>query len=303
MRSYGIATKLTADGIKSPGGKEKWNAGAVRSILTNEKYKGDALLQKSYTVDFLTKKKKINEGEIPQYYVEGNHEAIISPEVFELVQQELERRKQSRGRHSGVHLFSGKIRCGQCGEWYGSKTWHSNSKYRRVIYQCNSKFKNEHSCSTPHLYEPEIQQKFLQAFARYFGQREVVIRSCRFVLNQLKKQNADLEALQVEFDEINEKLKQYIAQSVGDTESSLDYQTLNEQYEEVFAKLQAEEQKAAERKARYHRMLNILKILETSESVLEAFDENVWNAVLENLTVFHDGSMVFLFKDGMEIKI
>lgn len=106
MSPYGIATKLTADGIKSPGGKEKWNAGAVHSILTNEKYKGDALLQKSYTVDFLTKKKKINEGEIPQYYVEGNHEAIISPEVFEQVQRELERRKSSNGRHTAVFTFS-----------------------------------------------------------------------------------------------------------------------------------------------------------------------------------------------------
>lgn len=143
MTPHGIAARLTADGIKSPGGKDKWNAGAVRSILTNEKYKGDALLQKSYTVDFLTKKKKVNEGEIPQYYVEGNHEAIIQPEVFELVQQELERRKSSRGRHSGVHLFSGKIRCGQCGEWYGSKVWHSNSKYRRVIWQCNHKYDGE----------------------------------------------------------------------------------------------------------------------------------------------------------------
>ena len=66
MTPHGIAARLTADGIKSPGGKDKWNAGAVRSILTNEKYKGDALLQKSYTVDFLTKKKKVNEGEIPQ---------------------------------------------------------------------------------------------------------------------------------------------------------------------------------------------------------------------------------------------
>ena len=130
MTPHGIAARLTADGIKSPGGKDKWNAGAVRSILTNEKYKGDALLQKSYTVDFLTKKKKVNEGEIPQYYVEGNHEAIISPEVFEMVQQEMERRSK-RGRRSGVHLFSGKIRCGECGSWYGSKTWHSNDKYKR----------------------------------------------------------------------------------------------------------------------------------------------------------------------------
>lgn len=79
------------------------------------------------------------------------------------------------------------------------------------------------------------------------------------------------DELQVEFYEINEKLKRYIEESVDATESSLDYQALNEQYEEIYARLQAEEQAVAERKARYHRMLNILKILETSESILEAF--------------------------------
>ncbi len=325
LTPYKIAANLTAQGVPTPGGKRKWAISTIKSILTNEKYKGDALLQKRFTVDFLTKKTKINEGEVQQYYVENSHPAIITPEEFDLVQEEFVKRMNTGKQYSSTSIFSSKIICGDCGSYFGAKVWHSNSKYRRVIYQCNSKFKHKciadftsdvgttsssdniltrtQPCSTPHLYEPEIQQKFLQAFARYFGQREVVIRSCRFVLNQLKKQNADLEALQVEFDEINEKLKQYIAQSVGDTESSLDYQTLNEQYEEVFTKLQAEEQKAAERKARYHRMLNILRILETSESILEAFDENVWNAVLENLTVFHDGSMVFLFKDGTEIKI
>ena len=92
MTPYGIARQLTSEGILSPGGKEKWNAGAVQSILTNEKYKGDALLRKSYTVDFLTKKKKVNEGEIPQYYVEGDHEPIIDPAVFDRVQIELEKR-------------------------------------------------------------------------------------------------------------------------------------------------------------------------------------------------------------------
>jgi site-specific DNA recombinase len=70
---YGVAKELTARGIKTPGGKDKWSAQSVKSILTNEKYKGDALLQKSFTVDFLTKKKKKNEGEIPQYYVKNNH--------------------------------------------------------------------------------------------------------------------------------------------------------------------------------------------------------------------------------------
>lgn len=112
MTPFGIASKLTVDGVLSPGGKERWSAGSVRSILTNEKYRGDALLQKSYTVDFLTKKKKLNEGEIPQYYVENNHQAIIQPEVFDMVQRELARRGQNRSHHSGVHLFSGKIKCG-----------------------------------------------------------------------------------------------------------------------------------------------------------------------------------------------
>lgn len=83
---FQIARTLTEEGIPSPGGKDHWNPSNIKSILTNEKYKGDALLQKSFTVDFLTKKKKTNEGEIPQYYVKDNHEAIIDPDTFEMVQ-------------------------------------------------------------------------------------------------------------------------------------------------------------------------------------------------------------------------
>ncbi len=115
MTPYGIAAALTEEGIPSPGHGKKWCAGTVRRILENEKYKGDALLQKSFTVDFLTKKHKKNEGEIPQYYVEGNHEAIIPPEVHDMAQRELERRKREGKAHSGVRIFSGKIRCGICG--------------------------------------------------------------------------------------------------------------------------------------------------------------------------------------------
>ncbi|HPY83637.1 MAG TPA: recombinase family protein [Ruminococcus flavefaciens] len=300
---YKIAAELTAQGIPTPTGKTKWAVSTIRSILTNEKYKGDALLQKKFTVDFLTKKTKINEGEVQQYYVENSHPAIITPEEFDLVQQELTKREKCKKQYSSTSIYSSKIICGDCGNYFGAKVWHSNSKYRRVIYQCNSKFKNEQSCTTPHLYEPEIQQKFLQAFAQYFEQRETVIRNCRFVLNQLKKQNSEYNRLQAAFDEVNEKLKRYIEQSVDCTESTLDYQTLNREYEKISAQLDAEEEKVNERKARYLKMQNILKILEHSDSVLESFDENVWNTVLENMTVFHDGSMVFLFKDGTEIKI
>ena len=127
-----IAKKLTELGYVTPGGQKKWYEGTVRSILKNEKYKGCALLQKTYTPDFLTKKAVKNDGSVPQYYVEDSHPAIIDPDQFQLVQDIFKERARDP-KHSGATIFSGKIRCGCCGGWYGSKVWHSNDKYRRVI--------------------------------------------------------------------------------------------------------------------------------------------------------------------------
>lgn len=103
----GIAAALTKRSVPTPAGKATWQASTVKSILSNEKYRGDALLQKTFTVDFLTKKAKVNEGEAPQYYVENSHPAIVSAEVFELVQAELAKRRQRGGRTSAVTPFSG----------------------------------------------------------------------------------------------------------------------------------------------------------------------------------------------------
>ena len=99
MTPHSIVAGLTEMGIKLPGGKEKWNGATVRRMLSNEKYKGDVLLQKEFTVDYLQKKTKKNEGEVPQYYVEGNHEVIIEPSVHDLVQVGLKNasRKAKRG--------------------------------------------------------------------------------------------------------------------------------------------------------------------------------------------------------------
>jgi site-specific DNA recombinase len=130
----GIAKHLTENSIPTPSGKNNWQPSSVLSILQNEKYKGDAVLQKTFTVDFLTKKMKVNEGEIPQYYVENSHPAIVSPEAFDLVQHEIKKRKNVNGYKTGGAIFSGKIVCGECGSFFGSKVWHSTSKYRRIIW-------------------------------------------------------------------------------------------------------------------------------------------------------------------------
>ena len=140
---YQIAKILTEKGIPTPGGKKVWGKAVVESILTNEKYKGDALMQKVYTVNFLSKKKKVNEGEVPQYYVEGNHEVIISPAVFDNVQVLMQLRGKGNSRNSCVSIFSSKIRCGDCGGWYGSKVWHSNDKYRKETHKLEFDFQKK----------------------------------------------------------------------------------------------------------------------------------------------------------------
>ena len=142
----GIARTLTEQGVPTPAGKEQWCSSTVKSILTNEKYKGSALLQKRFTVDFLTKKSKVNEGEVPQYYIEESHPAIIVPEEFELVQAELLRRQNLRRQYNGKSVFAARLVCGDCGNFFGAKVWHSNSKYRQVIWQCNHKFQGVCKC-------------------------------------------------------------------------------------------------------------------------------------------------------------
>ena len=114
-----IAADLTKDGIKTPAGKDKWYLSTVRSILSNEKYKGDCLMQKYYTEDFLTKKLVKNQGELQQYYVKNHHPAIISEEVFEQAQLRLS--EMHNKRNKGVREFSSIVVCGDCGETYGSK--------------------------------------------------------------------------------------------------------------------------------------------------------------------------------------
>jgi len=148
-----IASLLTADRVPTPCGCDTWNQQTIRRMLSNEKYKGDALLQKEFTVDFLRKKKKKNEGELPQYYVEGDHEPIISPWLFDYVQKRLDSRFEiGNTRYSGVTLFSSKLICEKCGSVYGPKPWHSTS-YNHLVWQCRRRHIKESKCLAFNIYD------------------------------------------------------------------------------------------------------------------------------------------------------
>ena len=137
---------------------------------------------------------------MPQYFVEKSHDAIIQPADFDMVQAELARRKELGKKYSCNSVFSSKIVCGQCGEFYGSKVWHSNSKYKRTIWQCNNKFKGDKKCSTPHLYNEDIKAEFIKKFKKLIENKQEIFDNCRFIqstltdCSKIDKQISDLQS-------------------------------------------------------------------------------------------------------------
>jgi DNA invertase Pin-like site-specific DNA recombinase len=305
-----IAKALTDEGIPTPGGKKNWGATTVKSILSNEKYKGDALLQKSYTVDFLTKKKKANEGEIPQYYVEGSHKGIISTEVFELTQIELERRKSGDNRHSGMSIFASKIKCGCCGSWYGSKIWHSNSKYKRTIYQCNHKFKNGEKCTTPHLYEEQIKTAFITAVNKLISDKKRIISDfleCEKVIFDMTEIENERDKLTSELAVTADLIQKIIAENariaLDQTEYQKRYDSLVEQFETTKSRLSEVEEQLSQKRSRKEIFRKFITDLEKQENLLTEFNEEIWCSLVDFVTVGKDGKLTFAFKNEVTIEV
>ena len=140
--STDICRILMDYGVPSPGQRQRWKPATVRSILTNEKYVGDAILQKRVTTDFLTKTTKINEGEAPQYYVENGHPPIVSRSVWQEVQAVW---TDADRRNCTFSPFSNLIICSDCGSRYGRKTWHSTT-YNNAVWECNSRKSGRTKC-------------------------------------------------------------------------------------------------------------------------------------------------------------
>lgn len=269
-----IARTLTAEGIKTPGGKDKWRWGTVNSILTNEKYKGDALLQKNYTPDFLTKKQLKNNGEVPQYYVEGNHEAIIDPVMFDAVQCELERRRSSYMKKS-TKPFTGKVRCGVCGALYGRKIWHSTSKSRKYMYQCNAKYATKPPCQSTHVYE----DRFVETVISIMNELLANKKDARTKVKRTMREDMGTAALESE----RKKL-------LGKGESEDAERRLAEIEEEI------ERRKAAKADA-----AAFLDALAKAPGKMKGLNERLWHALVDHATMHEDGSVSIAFKGGFEM--
>lgn len=306
---YAITKELESRGIKSPSGKDRWHISTVKSILTNEKYRGDALLQKQYTTDFLQKKRKTNNGEIPQYYVEEHHEAIIPTAQFDFVQAELARREQN-GRYSGVSIFSNKIKCGCCGGWYGSKVWHSTDKYRKVIYRCNRKYgKDTPPCKTPHLSEEEIKKLFLNALNALVEAKEETIENLQGLIEtvcQIDSLGAEQERLKQELRIIAENLANLIQKNASvaldQTEQAEKEKKLRTLYGEKHSRFQELEALIQEKNDTREILTNFINKLEDLTGEQTEFREELWGGLVDHIRIDEKSSTV-VFRGGIEITI
>ena len=307
----GIANHLKSLKIETPSGKSSnWSKNTVNSILTNEKYKGDALLQKTFTDNYLEHSLKKNTGQVPQYYVENNHPAIIEREMWEQVQLELERRNELGAKYSSVDVFASKLVCEDCGGFYGKKIWHSTSKYAKSVYQCNNKFHaNKQKCQTPNLTEEEIKQKFLDAYNIGMEDRKRVIQDTTETINLLtdtRQTDEDIDTLNAELLVIGEMVSKLVKENsksgLGLDEYNRKYDELSKRYELTKARLNASLELKSEKIGRALKMKTFLSNLTQSSEKLSDWNVNVWMLMVERAIIHRDSSITFVIYNGSEVR-
>lgn len=306
---FAIAKTLTEEEIPSPSGKPKWISTTVDSILTNEKYKGDALLQKGFTVDFLTKKKKKNEGEVPQYYVENSHPYIIDPREWDMVQTEFARRKALGRKYSGNSVLSSRVICGDCGDFYGPKVWHSNDPYRRVVWRCNHKYEVGKRCNTPTLDEETIKARFLDAFNALVSNKERILADCRTIqscLTDCTSIDAEIDTLVAEVAVVRELTERYIEENSRNAQDQASYlaryNSLVERYETAKARIEALQGKKAQRQQKADLIGGFMFELHERDEMVTEFSNRLWYSTIDTVTVHSDGHLGYKFLNGMEIE-
>jgi hypothetical protein len=239
--------------------------------------------------------------------VEGSHEAIIAPEEFQAVQEEMARRKEL-GRAYSDKAFHSKIICGDCGGFYGRKVWHSTDEYKSVIFQCNRKFKNEDRCRTPKLTEEEIKRRFLAAYNELMDSRTTVIADCELIRRTLCDTSALDAEMQREQDEMtvaSEIMKAHIKKNASVAQSqeayALEAGRIEERYNTALEHYTALEEHREKRVRKSKELTAFTAVLKKQSLAVTEWDERLWITLLDTATVQRDGGIVFRFKSGAEI--
>lgn len=225
------------------------------------------------------------------------------------MQIELEKRCSGKNRHSGVHGFSGKIKCGQCGSWYGSKVWHSTDKYRKVIWRCNHKYGGK-KCFTPHLTEDEIKAAFVRAANKALTDKDTVIATFRLI----RDSTFDTHALEWEKAKLTDELN-FVAGLIQDgiyqnahvlqnqADYNKEYKTLTARYEKAKSRLDEVEAEIHSKNSHRKSIEHYLSLLEERKEAITEYETCLWHGMVEFVTVYSKDDIRFTMKDGTEIRV
>lgn len=297
-----IRRGLEKDGIKNGAGNTKWWESNIRQILTNEKYIGDALLQKTYTVSVLEKKRSQNDGNLPKYYVEGCHEAIIDKDVFLRVQAEIKRRSNlitdgKKRVYSGKYALSGIVICCHCGDVFRRIKWN-NRGVKSTVWRCASRVeKNGPDCPARTLKEEELKAAVVTAVNDAWTKRESVLPMLKE--NILAVIGGDeIEKISQVNQEIKEKQEELlkagrdeeIIENIGD-----EILSLREEKHEIMME-------SALKKEQIERMEDMSKFLDKQVREITKYSENLVRRLIEKITVY-DEKLVVEFKSGFAVEV
>lgn len=297
-----IRRGLEKDGIKNGAGNAKWWESNIRQILTNEKYIGDALLQKTYTVSVLEKKRSQNDGNLPKYYVEGCHEAIIDKDIFLRVQTEITRRSNliadgKKRVYSGKYALSGIVLCGHCGDVFRRIKWN-NRGVKSTVWRCASRVeKDGPDCPARTLKEEELKAAIVEAINDAFTNRDSVLPMLKENIEDVIG-GRDTDRISAVNQRIKEKQTELLkaGQDEEQTERIGD-EILNlreEKHEIMMASALKQEQ--------IERMEDMMAFLDKQVKEITKYSEALVRRLVEKITVYDEKLMVE-FKSGLEIEI
>ena len=299
-----IKRSLEADGIPNGAGHLKWHESNIHQILTNEKYIGDALLQKTYTVSVLDKKRSINNGQRPKYYVEGSHEAIISKDVFMRVQSEIARRANlnpdgKRRVYSSKYALSGMVFCGHCGDIYRRVKWN-NRGCKSTVWRCVSrvlKGKMDFDCPARTVKEEVLQGSIVTAVNDAYARKTTVISLLKWNIEETVFD--DLEAKIAAVDAQLTSLQENLIAIAGDEEAEERIGSQISELREYRQNLLAE---SAERSDLKNRMNDMIAFLDEMPQTITEYSEVITRRLIDRITIF-DEKIVVEMKSGLQIEV
>jgi len=316
-----IKEALERRDILTPKGNREWSLTTIENILRNEKYMGNVLLQKTFTPDFLTKKKKKNNGELTQYYITDNHPAIIGREDFLQTQAELTRRagkkkvskkktKSALGKYCSKYALSERLVCGECGSMYRRVMW-TRKDGKKPMWRCINRleFGTQYCKHSPSLPEGPLHQAILACIQKVAGNREDILQSLREVRDNLlafPDTNASTFSLQQKIDQLQQEmaaLVKIMAQGGDSQFYAAKLRELSEQKVKLARQLQESQQQQQEGKIRAYQEQQALIVLSNEDSLdLTEFHEDFIRRVIEQVTVLSKDRILVRFVGGFEVE-